>query len=74
MNSIIRLRSYVERFGFGVCRYIGGKIGIQTSRIRLYFIYLSFITFGSPIVIYLFIAFWINIKKYLRKSLNIISD
>ena len=74
MDAIIRLRSYVERFGFGVCRYLGEKIGIQTSRIRLYFIYLSFITFGSPIVVYLFIAFWINIKKYLRKSLNIISD
>ncbi|MCU0441428.1 MAG: PspC domain-containing protein [Bacteroidia bacterium] len=57
---------FVEKQVYGVCTYLGEKFGISTSRIRLYFIYTSFITMGSPIIIYLVMAFWINIKKYLR--------
>lgn len=57
---------FVEKQVYGVCTYLGEKFGISSSRIRLYFIYTSFITMGSPIIIYLVMAFWINIKKYLR--------
>ncbi len=53
---------------FGVCTYIADKMGVARERVRLYFIYLSFLTLGSPIVVYLFIAFWLNIKKYIRNS------
>lgn len=74
MKGIPEIRSWLERFGFGVCGYIGEKIGIQSSRIRLYFIYSTFIALGSPVILYLFIAFWINIRRYLRKSFNIIFD
>ncbi|MBP6397532.1 MAG: PspC family transcriptional regulator [Saprospiraceae bacterium] len=55
-----------EKFGFGVCNYLSAKVGIHASRVRLYFIYLSFVTFGSPIFIYLILAFWVNVKKYVR--------
>jgi phage shock protein C len=44
---------------------------ISTNSVRLYFIYLSFITAGSPIIIYLIMAFWMNIRKYLRQHLTI---
>lgn len=60
-----RLRKFVEFNAFGVCAYVGEKCRISTSRIRLYFIYLSFLTFGSPIILYFFIAFWMNIKHYI---------
>ena len=59
-------RNLVEKSAFGVCQEIGDRFGIQASRIRLYFIYTSFITVGSPFVIYLVLAFWMNVKKYLR--------
>jgi phage shock protein PspC (stress-responsive transcriptional regulator) len=42
---------------------LGEKFGIASSRIRLWFIYISFLTFGSPIIIYMILAFWINIKE-----------
>jgi phage shock protein PspC (stress-responsive transcriptional regulator) len=58
----------IERNSFGVCSYLADKIGLRSSRVRLYFIYASFVTFGSPIVLYLAVAFWMNIKQYLRKS------
>lgn len=66
-----RLKYFVEKHVFGVCSYLGEKLGISTSRIRLYFIYTSFITMGSPIIIYLVIAFWINLKKYIRDRYTI---
>lgn len=69
-----KLKVSIERYAFGVCSYIGQKIGLSAHRVRLYFIYASFATLGSPILIYLILAFWLNIKKYLRKSRNPIWD
>jgi phage shock protein PspC (stress-responsive transcriptional regulator) len=67
---MINIKSIIEKQGFGVCHYLGNKMGIQISRVRLYFIYLSFGALGSPIVIYLFVAFWLNIRSYIRKGYN----
>ncbi|MEK6548012.1 MAG: PspC family transcriptional regulator, partial [Bacteroidota bacterium] len=62
-----RLKYFVENQAFGVCTRLGEKFKISTSSIRLYFIYTSFLTLGSPIIIYLFLAFWMNIRRYLRQ-------
>ena len=67
-----KLSNIIERSVFGVCEYIGDKIGLRTSRVRMYFIYLSFFAFGSPIIIYFFLAFWLNVKNYIRKKKNLI--
>ena len=64
-----RIIALIEKYSFGVCSYIGEKIGLRSSRIRLYFIYTSFLTFGSPVIIYLVAAFWLNIKSYLRRGM-----
>ena len=64
MKQPENFRSFVELKAFGVCSYLGEKFNIASSKIRLYFIYLSFFTFGSPIIIYFFILFWMNIKRY----------
>jgi phage shock protein PspC (stress-responsive transcriptional regulator) len=63
-----RFRSFIELNAFGVCSYLGEKFNIATSKIRLYFIYLSFLTMGSPVVIYFFVAFWMNVKRYILYS------
>lgn len=63
-----KLRNFIEWHVFGVCTAIGEKMGIATSVIRKYFIYISFLTFGSPVIFYLFIAFWMNIKNYIQSS------
>ncbi len=57
----------LERSAFGVCNYLGEKMGIASSRVRLYFIYISFATLGSPLLIYLFLAFWLNIRSYWKE-------
>jgi phage shock protein C len=51
---------------FGVCSFWGDILGISTARIRLFFIYASFLAKGSPIIFYLAWAFVMNLKKYWR--------
>ncbi len=63
-----RLKEFVEWKAFGVCTAIGEKLGVATSRIRLWFIYISFLTMGSPVIIYMVLAFWINLKEYILSA------
>ena len=63
-----KLKNFIEWQAFGVCAAIGEKLGIATSRIRMWFIYISFLTMGSPIIIYMVIAFWLNMKKYMNAA------
>ncbi len=69
-NPMEKLKFFVENQAFGVCTRLGEKLNISTSSIRLYFIYTSFITMGSPVIIYLILAFWMNIRRYLRQRNN----
>jgi phage shock protein PspC (stress-responsive transcriptional regulator) len=62
------LRDYIEWQVFGVCTAIGEKMGIATSRIRMWFIYSSFLTFGSPVIVYMILAFWMNMKRYIMAA------
>lgn len=66
------LKNILEKTAFGVCSYLGEKLGIATTRVRLYFIYLSFVALGSPVIFYLFVAFWLNIKAYIKQKRNAI--
>ncbi|GIV32562.1 MAG: hypothetical protein KatS3mg031_0097 [Chitinophagales bacterium] len=61
-----KLRNIIEPRFFGVCAYLGEKFNIPSSQIRLFFIYSSFVTAGSPIIIYLCLAFVIKLKDYIR--------
>jgi phage shock protein C len=65
-----KIQKIVESQAFGVCTRLGDKMGIATSSIRLFFIYASFITFGSPILIYMGLAFIMNMRKHLRRRNN----
>jgi len=69
-----RLRSFLERGGFEVCTRSGERMGIAPGVVRRYFIYTSFLTFGSPVIIYLVLAFWIQIKDHLRSKRHSVLD
>ena len=73
-KQIESMRSLVERSVFGVCQELGDRLGIKASKVRLYFIYTSFIAMGSPLIIYLVMAFWLNLKKYFTRQDEIIWD
>ena len=63
-----RFKHFIEWHVFGVCTAVGEKMGIATSTIRKYFIYISFFTMGSPVILYFFVAFWMNIKQYILNA------
>jgi phage shock protein PspC (stress-responsive transcriptional regulator) len=69
---IKQLRPILERSAFGVCEYLGAKMRVSSTTVRLYFIYLSCITMASPVIAYLFIAFWLNLRQYIRNNKSII--
>jgi len=61
-----KIQFWFEAQAFGVCEWWGKKLGINTTKIRMYFIYLSFFTVGSPIIIYFIMAFILEHKKYFK--------
>jgi phage shock protein C len=66
--NLDEFRHHVEKQVFGVCSYLGDRLGVSSARIRLYFIYTSFLTMGSPVILYLMMAFWLNIKSYKQEK------
>lgn len=65
-----KVQIFFEEQAFGVCTKLGEKLGLPTSNIRLFFVYTSFLTIGSPIIVYLSLAFLLNFRKLLRRKYN----
>ncbi len=63
---IIRIQQWFEHRAFGVCEWWGNKLGINSTKIRMYFIYLSFFTVGSPVLLYFIMAFMLEHKKFFK--------
>ena len=64
LATMNRFKNFIEWNAFGVCTAIGLRLGIATSKIRQFFIYASILTMGSPVIIYMVLAFWRNIRRY----------
>lgn len=63
---ISRIQAWFETRAFGVCEWLGKKLGIDSTKIRMYFIYLTFFTVGSPIIIYFVMAFFLEHKNFFK--------
>ena len=65
-----KLKLYFQDSAFGVCSRLGEKLHFPIDSIRLFFIYSSFVTLGSPVIIYVTLAMMMKIRKYLRRMNN----
>lgn len=65
---IQKIQGLFERNFFGVCEWWGNKLGIKISRIRLFFIYFSFISVGISFFVYLSMAFILEHKETFKKA------
>jgi phage shock protein PspC (stress-responsive transcriptional regulator) len=74
MKPVDIIRAFFEKQAFGVCTAIGDKLNMQTSVIRLFFIYTSFLTIGSPLIIYMILAFWLKMKNYVHNRRTSVWD
>lgn len=71
MNSIYELRHFFQKHGFDVFSRIGDRLGISVSNLRLFFVYISFVTLGVSFAVYLTFAFLLKLKDLIytkRKS------
>lgn len=67
---IQEVRSFFERYGFYVSTRLADTMGMKVKSVRLFFIYVSFATFGLGFGLYLTIAFWLKLKDliYTKRS------
>ncbi|MGI8893567.1 MAG: hypothetical protein ACR2GN_08900 [Bacteroidia bacterium] len=66
--------TYFEKQAFGVCAWWGEKLRIETSQIRLFFIYSSFLTLGSPILLYMGMAFILRLRNKWKRERSSVWD
>jgi len=62
MKWIHSIRHFFERHGFAVSSRFADRLGISVSNVRLFFIYISFVTVGLSFGIYLTLAFLLKLK------------
>lgn len=74
MNLVVTIKDFFERQAFGVCTSLGERLHMRTSVIRLFFIYTSFLTIGSPLILYMILAFWIKMKSYVNSKRTSVWD
>lgn len=70
MKIISSIRYFFEKRGFDVSSRMADKLGIRVTNVRLFFIYISFITFGFWFGVYLTLAFLLKLKDmvYTKRS------
>jgi len=71
---IQRILTFFERYSFGVCTYLGERFHVSISKIRLFFIYSSFLAVGFPLIVYLFAGIVLDFRNYIKRTRTRVSD
>ena len=74
MKSVHSIRHFFERHGFGVFSRLADRLGMRATNVRLFFIYISFITVGLSFGVYLTLAFILRIKDMVYTKRNSVFD
>ena len=69
-----KILTFFERHSFGVCTYLGEKFNVSIAKIRLFFIYSSFLAVGFPLVVYVFAGIVLDIRNYVKRTRTRIMD
>lgn len=65
-----RILHFFEKHGFFVATRLADKLGIRATNVRLFFIYITFVTAGLGFGFYLTLAFLLKLKDmiYTKRS------
>ena len=74
MSFIHAVRYFFERHGFGVFSRFADKLGMRAKNVRIFFIYISFVTVGLSFGVYLTLAFLLRIKDMVYTKRNSFFD
>ncbi|HUH74924.1 MAG TPA: hypothetical protein VLZ75_11040 [Chitinophagales bacterium] len=73
-SPIEKSRDFIESSIYGVCAYLGRKLDMPSKKVRMFFVYASFLTLGSPVIIYLTLAFILNLRFMIKTKRNPVWD
>jgi len=70
MPIITNIRHFFEKHGFEVASRLADRLGMRATNVRLFFIYITFVTAGLWFGVYLTLAFWLRLKDmmYTKRS------
>lgn len=71
---VIRLKYFAERHGFHVSQRLADTLGMRANSVRIFFIYISFVTAGLWFGIYLTLAFWLRLRDLVRAKRTSVFD
>ena len=74
MSAVLNLKFFLEKHGFHVSSRLADALGMRASSVRLFFIYVSFVTAGLGFGVYLTLAFWIKLKDLIRAKRTSVFD
>jgi hypothetical protein len=74
MKAVLQLKYFFEKHGFHVSSRLADKLGMRVTSVRLFFIYISFVTVGLGFGVYLTLAFWIRLKDLIRGKRSSVFD
>ena len=74
MQFIHSVRHFFERHGFAVSSRFADRLGMKTTSVRLFFIYISFVTIGLSFGLYLTLAFLLRLKDMIYTKRTSVFD
>lgn len=74
MSFVLRLKYFFEKRGFNAASRLADRLGMRASSVRLFFIYISFVTAGLWFGVYLTLAFWLKLKDLVRAKRSSVFD
>ncbi|NHN25367.1 PspC domain-containing protein [Flavobacterium jejuense] len=68
--KMYKILHFFEKHGFFVASRLADKLGMRATNVRLFFIYISFVTAGLGFGFYLTLAFLLKLKDmiYTKRS------
>jgi hypothetical protein len=74
MEVINNVKYFFEKHGFAVSSRLADRLGMRAKNVRLFFIYLTFATFGVSFAIYLTTAFLLKLKDFVYTKRSSVFD
>ena len=71
---INKIRHFFELRGFHVSSRLADRLGMRATQVRLFFIYISFVTVGLWFGVYLTLAFWLKLKDMIHTKRSSVYD
>jgi len=74
MSFIQQTKNFFELHGFNVLSRLADRLGMRAKNVRLFFIYISFVTVGLSFGVYLTLAFLLKLKDMLHTKRSSVFD